>query len=414
MDGPLSPIVARFGYLAVFVGVFLESAGVPVPGETLLLAGAFFAHQGSLALAWVIAVAAAAAVLGDNLGYVLGRRGGRPMIERRGRRVGLTPARLAAIDAFFARHGARAVFFGRFVTGVRVFVAVAAGIARVPWPHFLAWNAAGALVWSVTVGLAGYVFGQSVIAAEHLLGRAGLFAMAIVGALAVAALAWRHGRRLTALTAGRVPAGLTAREILLVVANAVSIGVFARIAEEVAHRRTARFDEVVAMAVLAWRSPGLDLVMMALSAIGAYPFLAVVVAAVAGWAWRRGDRGAAGALVAVSLVDVTLNALLKTAFERGRPDLWALVVEPQSYSFPSGHAMGAAAIYGFAAVVVARLAPQARPLLAVATPLLVLGIGLSRVYLGVHWPTDVLAGFAAGALLLLWATYLLDGTRRAP
>ncbi|HEY8367733.1 MAG TPA: DedA family protein, partial [Thermodesulfobacteriota bacterium] len=127
MDGPLSPIVARFGYLAVFVGVFLESAGVPVPAETLLLAGGFFAHQGPLTLAWVIAVAAAAAILGDSLGYVLGRRGGRSVIERRGPWVRLTPARLAAIDTLLARHGARAVFFGRFVTGIRVSVAVAAG-----------------------------------------------------------------------------------------------------------------------------------------------------------------------------------------------------------------------------------------------------------------------------------------------
>lgn len=409
MPGPLARIVARFGYLAVFAGVFLESAGVPVPGETLLLTGAFFAHRGLLDLPWVIAAAAAAAVLGDNLGYVLGRRGGRPLAERHGRWVGLTPRRLSAIETLFARHGARAVFLGRFVAGVRVFVAVTAGVAGVPWPRFLVWNLAGALAWSVIVGLAGYVFGQSAVAAEHLLGRAGVFAMAILAALAVAALAWRHGRRLVVLAAGWAPAGLTVREILLVAANAGAVAVFVRIAEEVAHRRTTRFDEVVALALRGWWSPALDLVMTTLTTLGSYPILLALVIALTGWAWHRGDRRAAVALVSVALADVTLNALLKAAFERDRPDLWSLVADLQSYSFPSGHAMAAAAIYGFAAVVVARLVPRARAPLAVATPILVLAIGLSRIYLGVHWPTDVLAGFAAGAVLLLAATYLMGG-----
>lgn len=413
MPACLIDLVARFGYLAVFGGVFLESAGLPVPGETLLLSGAFFAHRGLLALPWVVGVAALAAVLGDNLGYLIGHRAGRPFVEHHGPRVGLTPGRLAAIDRLFARHGAQAVFLARFVTGVRVFAAVSAGVARIPWPRFLVWNAAGALVWSAAIGLAGYLLGETVLAAERWLGRAGLFAAGTLGALALTALAWRHGRHLVRLVAGWVPVGLGAREGLLVLGNIVAIWVFAAIADEVLERETTGFDEAVAQALYGLRSPLLDLAMWGLTLLGSVPVLALVVAAVGVAAAHRGERRAAIALVGVAAVEAMLNTLLKLAFERDRPDLWSLVARPQDYSFPSGHAMGAAAIYGFAAVVLARLVPGARPLLAVGTLLLVAAIGTSRVYLGVHWPTDVLAGFAAGTVLLLVGVYLVGG-RAAP
>ncbi len=409
MSETLAGLVARFGYFAVFAAVFLESAGVPVPGETLLLTGAFFAHRGLLSLTWVIVVAALAATLGDNLGYLVGHRGGRPFVERHGARFGLTPARLAAIDALFARHGARAVFLARFVTGVRVFAAVAAGVAAVPWPRFLVWNAAGAAAWSLAVGLAGYAFGQTAVAVERALGRAGIFALGAIAALTVSWLAWRHGRRLVTLVAGWLPAGLTVRELVLVLGNAVAVAMFAKIAEDVVQREATRFDETAALAVHRLSAPALDAVMRALTTLGSAPTLMVVVLAVAVWALRRGDRRAAAILAGVAAVDTMLNALLKLAFHRNRPSLWTMVAALQSYSFPSGHAMGAVAVYGLTAVVVARLAPAWRPLLAVATPLFVFGIGLSRVYLGVHWPTDVLAGFAAGSVLLLAGIYLMGG-----
>src|SRR5437870_2709621 len=100
---------------------------MPVPGETALLAGAALSHDGPLSLPWVILIAMGAAVLGDNLGFLIGRRFGRAVIERHGRRVGLSPARLAMFDRFFERHGARTIFIARFITGLRVFGAVLAG-----------------------------------------------------------------------------------------------------------------------------------------------------------------------------------------------------------------------------------------------------------------------------------------------
>src|SRR5437867_11042976 len=109
----LANLLARYGYAIVFLGVFLESAGVPVPGETVLLAAGFFASQATFALPWVIGLGIGAAILGDNVGYWIGRRAGPPLVERYGRLVGLTPGRIAACDGLFPRNGARAGLAGR-------------------------------------------------------------------------------------------------------------------------------------------------------------------------------------------------------------------------------------------------------------------------------------------------------------
>jgi membrane protein DedA with SNARE-associated domain len=185
-------LFARYGYAVVFVGVFLENAGVPVPGETALLAGAALAHSGRLSIFWVIATAIGGATLGDNLGFWIGRRGGRALAERYGARVGLTHKRLAQFDRFFSRHGAKTVFIARFVTGLRVFCAVLAGGSGMAWRTFLVYNAAGAIVWSTVIGVAGYLLGRSWSMLEEWMGRASLAGLAIVLVLAALMIArWR-------------------------------------------------------------------------------------------------------------------------------------------------------------------------------------------------------------------------------
>jgi membrane protein DedA with SNARE-associated domain len=176
-------LFARYGYAVVFLGVFLENSGLPVPGETALLAGAALAHYGRLSLAWVIVTAIGAAILGDNLGFVIGRRLGRGVIERHGWRVGLTQYRLAQFNRFFNRHGPKTVFVARFITGLRVFCAVLAGASRLRWPTFLFYNASGAIVWSTTIGILGYALGESWDRLERLIGRTGLIALIVVAAL---------------------------------------------------------------------------------------------------------------------------------------------------------------------------------------------------------------------------------------
>jgi membrane protein DedA with SNARE-associated domain len=189
----LVDLFAQYGYETVFVGVFLENTGLPVPGETILLAGAALAHFGRLSLWRVVATAIAGATLGDNLGFFIGRHGGRVLAVRYGPRLGLTEQRLLEFDRFFDRHGPRAVFIARFVTGLRVVGALLAGASGLRWPTFLFYNAAGAIVWSTVVGLAGYLLAYSWNALERVIGGVGLAAL-VLGMVAVA-VAVRRARR---------------------------------------------------------------------------------------------------------------------------------------------------------------------------------------------------------------------------
>ena len=181
----LLDLFARYGYAVVFGGVFLENTGLPVPGETALLAGAALAHFGQLSLGWVIVTAIAAAILGDNLGFLIGRHGGRRLAERHGWRVGLTPERLVEFDQFFQRHGPKTVFAARFITGLRVVGAVLAGSSGMKWPEFLFFNATGAVVWCTAIATAGYSLAYSWATLERWIGRSGLVALALVAAVGI-------------------------------------------------------------------------------------------------------------------------------------------------------------------------------------------------------------------------------------
>lgn len=143
----LAPVLDRFGYLAVAALVFVEDFGLPVPGETVMLAAAVYAGAGRLNIVVVAAIAFLAAVLGDNVGYTIGRCGGHRLITRWGRYVLLTEERLAKAEAFFARHGGKIVTVARFIEGLRQANGIIAGLAAMPWRRFLAFNALGAALW---------------------------------------------------------------------------------------------------------------------------------------------------------------------------------------------------------------------------------------------------------------------------
>jgi membrane protein DedA with SNARE-associated domain len=189
----LLDLFARYGYGVVFGGVLLENTGLPVPGETALLAGAALAHFGQLSLFRVIGVAIAGAILGDNLGFLIGRHGGRRIAERHGWRIGLTPERLVEFDRFFHRHGAKTVFIARFITGLRVVGAVLAGGSGMRWPTFLVYNASGAVVWCTAVACAGYSLAYSWSTLERWIGRTGLAALAAVVMIGI--IGWIRARR---------------------------------------------------------------------------------------------------------------------------------------------------------------------------------------------------------------------------
>jgi membrane protein DedA with SNARE-associated domain len=180
--------VARYGYLALAASVLLENAGVPVPGETMLLTAAALASQGRLSIVVVALVAATAAIAGDNIGFAVGRAGGRPLLERFGRWVLITPERLDGMDRFFERRGAAAVYFARFVPALRVVGALGAGASLMPWRTFLLFNALGAVSWAAVVSALGYGGASVLTAALPWLraAHAGAWGLLVVTAFALA------------------------------------------------------------------------------------------------------------------------------------------------------------------------------------------------------------------------------------
>jgi membrane protein DedA with SNARE-associated domain len=176
--------IEDYGLVFLFCIVALESAGLWLPGETALIAAGVYASKGHLSITGVIVVAAVGAIIGDNVGYWIGREGGRRLLYRYALLRRFADRFLPAGERFFRRHGGKAVFLARFFGGVRVTGAWMAGITRMNWWRFLGWNAAGGIVWAVAVGLLAFFAGK---AAADALARYGIYA-AIAGAVAVVLL----------------------------------------------------------------------------------------------------------------------------------------------------------------------------------------------------------------------------------
>jgi membrane-associated protein len=174
--------LSHIGYPALFGLVMAESSGVPVPGETALITAGILAGQGHLEIGLVIALAATAAIVGDNLGYLIGRHGGRRLLERPGRFAAHRAKVLEHGEPFFARHGPKAVFFGRWILGLRVWASWLAGITHMPWRSFLMYNALGGISWAVTVGLLAYLAGDAI---EVIVRDVGIGALVVVAVVAV-------------------------------------------------------------------------------------------------------------------------------------------------------------------------------------------------------------------------------------
>ncbi|HET8689924.1 MAG TPA: DedA family protein [Candidatus Saccharimonadales bacterium] len=178
----LQPIINQYGYLAVAFLLFIEDFGVPAPGETTLIAAAFFAGLGQLNIFVVLLVAFLAAVLGDNVGYLIGSKGGHPLVLKFGKYVFVTPARLHKAEGFFNRHGGKVVLVARFVEGLRQLNGIVAGISEMTWRRFLAFNALGAALWVTAWGLIGYFGGNHIdaIYSYSAWAAAGVFGLLII------------------------------------------------------------------------------------------------------------------------------------------------------------------------------------------------------------------------------------------
>lgn len=173
----MTDLLISYGLVLLFALIAAESAGVPLPGETALIAAAILAERGHYSIVWVIVVAAAAAIIGDNIGYWIGRTGGRALLERWGPVRRYAERALPPGERFFARHGGKTVFIGRFVAVLRVTAAWLAGITHMPWWRFFLWNAAGGIVWATGVSLLAFYFGK---AAADAVATYGVYALIVI------------------------------------------------------------------------------------------------------------------------------------------------------------------------------------------------------------------------------------------
>ncbi|HEY2027217.1 MAG TPA: DedA family protein, partial [Gemmatimonadaceae bacterium] len=194
MHGTIADLVASYGYLFLIALVGIESFGVPLPGETALVVAAALAARGKLDIWLVIASAAAGAILGDNAGYWLGRKGGIALVKRYGQKVGLDDAQLDRVHAFFERHGAKTIFIGRFIALLRSWAAALAGVARMPYGTFTLYNGLGGIAWAGIFGTLGYMFGRNLPRLERYVGQISLALVLLAALGVVVALAVRWFR----------------------------------------------------------------------------------------------------------------------------------------------------------------------------------------------------------------------------
>ncbi len=191
----LTRFFARYGYGAVFGGVMLENAGLPVPGESVLLFAGFLAHEGTLHLLWVIVLAIAGAIVGDNLGYLVGHYGGVKLLRRMRGHVFLRERRFDQAESAVLYYGAWAVFIARFIIGLRILAGPLAGGFRMRYRDFLLANAAGAVLWGTTMGIAGYLLGSSWQRLVHFARNLDLALLIAVLAVALVWVLWARLRR---------------------------------------------------------------------------------------------------------------------------------------------------------------------------------------------------------------------------
>jgi len=204
-------LIAAHGYWVVSLMIGLESMGLPLPGEATLIAAAMYAGTtGNLLIEGVIAAAITGAVLGDNVGYLLGRDVGFPLLLRYGPRVGITERKLKLGEYLFLRHGGKVVFFGRFVSLLRILAAFLAGANRMPWRWFLACNATGGVVWALVYGGGAFVLGAQIHRVTHEVAIVGAI-LGVIGLVFLWRLLRRHQDRLEEKAEAALPGPLAAR-----------------------------------------------------------------------------------------------------------------------------------------------------------------------------------------------------------
>ncbi len=432
-----SHILALPGWVAllvVFAFPALESSafvGFVFPGEIALVLGGVMAYEGRVPLAAVLAAGMLGAVVGDSVGYAVGRRYGRRLLDGTlGRWV--KQDHLDRAEAYLAERGGKAVFFGRFTAALRVMIPGLAGMSHLRYRTFLGFNVAGGVGWVTLSVLLGYLGGSSWRHVEHVASRIGLVALAAVVLVALAGFLLRRTggarvkRLLTRLASSRAvrraherfprtAAWLAARldptrptGLALSVAVAVAVAAtwtFVGVSQDVVvQEETALWDPHVHAWVLAHRTGFWDVFFTVVTWLGASAVTLPVLVVGGGLLGRRRRSWAPVVdIVVVYGSAVLLHAVVGQLVDRRRPPAADWLVPSFGWSYPSGYVIQAVAAWGILALLVAAEGPRRAGLRAgSAATVIVLLVATSRVYLGVHWLTDVLGGAAVSVAVLAW------------
>jgi len=428
-------LASPWAYIVLGLLAAAESAafvGLAIPGETAMLLGGVLAFQGRVSLPVMMAAGAVGAVIGDSIGYELGRLfGTRLQHSRLGRRVG--EDRWAKAQAYLRAKGGRAVFFGRFVGVLRALVPALAGMSGMLYRTFLPWNVAGAMIWAPGFVLLGYLAGGSYQKVEQAAGRASLLLLLIlvlVGGIVwagrwltrhpdrvraivdrqlarprVARLQVRYRRQLDFLARRLRPGGALGLSLTVSVLALVGAGwAFGAVFQDVlAGDELALVDRPVGTFLVAHREAWLTHLMRAITDLGGATGLIPLMLAVGlAWRWRAGTWRPLGLLASAYAGAWALQVAVELLVHRPHPPASLALVPFSGYGFASGHAGESAAVYGMLASLVASSSARWDRKVAawaVAAGLVAL-VGLSRIYLGVSWLTDVLGGLALGGAWL--------------
>lgn len=427
------PHLDHWGYYALLMMTFLETSaflGLIVPGESIVVIAGLLASSGVLELGDVIWVASLGAIMGDTVGYFIGHKFGEGFFLKYGKYFFFKKEYLAEAKMFFDRHGGKTVFFGRFMGWLRVFAPVVAGISKMHYLRFFFFNVAGGIAWATTFSLLGYFAGNSWDIIKEYLGRMGIFAFITGATIVYFYFLFTKKRRLIREKAdwidrrlssqmpktwefvkGRFDAArwyglnLTMGIILLTLA----LLSFGEIVEDLVDRETLFYlDFRVQQFVEGIITPQITRFMVDITNLGGvYLALLVVGVMVISLLYKRYWWELFTIFLATGGGETVL-ILLKLFFHRPRPV--PQIVAAHGYSFPSGHAFSAMIIYGFLIYMTWKLirGEALRFIIFSISTLLIILVGTSRIYLKVHWLTDVLGGYAAGLAWLVFSIIMVN------
>ena len=438
-------LIGNWGYLVIFFAAFLESSaftGFIVPGESIVVLSGFLAAQGHLEIWDCFLWVAIGAVLGDSVGYAIGKAVGRGYFEKHKRLFLLKEKHIKRADEYFQRRGGKAVFFGRFVGILRAIVPFAAGMSKMPYRRFVIYNVTGGIIWTVCFIILGYFFGHSWQLIEKWSGRAGLFVFFIILVITGFGYIYRtiakrqtelrgwfeniyfriisipyvkrfiqkhHG--LIAFIARRLsPKSYMGLHLTIGLALSIAfVWIFGGITEDILTGDPfVVVDQWVLSHILYFRTPMANSFFTIFTNLGgSFAILVGSLIVIIYLSLRKRFDYLVSYITAI-IGGSVLVFILKTSIHRVRPISDTSLIKVGGWSFPSGHAMASIIFFGMVAFLSFQdiKSWELRVLVVTASGFIVFLIGLSRIYLQVHYLSDVLAGYVGG---LFWLSICITG-----